>query len=300
MTPIKTNDTNRNIAERATPEAHGRDGHATHGQDAHATLQPATRPRSPRLALPSAGSIRLGTIHDYDRLDRFHYLAGRPAAHKLVWVIDAPTHLRDAAGPDIAAVLVVSPPVFNVRGRNVATAGRYAGADRREALRLLNRDLECISRVVVHPVFRGAGLSVALVKHAIATAATPYVEALAAMGAIHPLFEKAGMTAWHLESDRATRRLLAAAGEAGLSALDVAAVEPLRRVLAGEPGKGRFSRAARQRPSAAAVTRLQNEVDRCINLAFNPRRRARLADPLAELCRRTARQYVYYLASRQK
>ena len=95
----------------------------------------------------------------------------------------------------MAAVLVVSPPVPSVRGRNVATRRRYVMKDRRAALARLNAEMECISRVVVHPMFRGLGLAGRLVRHALATAETPFVEALAAMGKIHPLFLRGGMRA---------------------------------------------------------------------------------------------------------
>jgi GNAT superfamily N-acetyltransferase len=83
--------------------------------------------------------------------------------------------------------------VLDCRARNLATAGRFAGPDRRAAVARLNAEIECISRVVVHPMFRGAGLAVRLVRHVLATAPVRYVEALAAMGAIHPFFASAGM-----------------------------------------------------------------------------------------------------------
>lgn len=138
-----------------------------------------------------------GTIADYRPLGRFHYLAGPPAAHKRVWKIRTPPGLRHPGGPDVAAVLVVSPPVLNCRGRNAATAGRYVGAGdagaRRAAIAALNAEVECISRVIVHPMFRSCGLAVRLVRHALRHASAPRVEALASMGVIHPFFELAGM-----------------------------------------------------------------------------------------------------------
>ena len=154
---------------------------------------------SPGPARPRDWPIVAGTIRDYRALGRFHYVAGPPAAHKRVWVVPVPSGLRRLGDPVLAAVLVVSPPVLNCRGRNLATGGRFlirraVETDRRLAAALLNAELECISRVVVHPTYRGCGLAVRLVRHALATAATPLVEALATMGAVHPFFERAGMT----------------------------------------------------------------------------------------------------------
>ncbi len=142
---------------------------------------------------PSRWRIGLGTIHHYDALGQFHYLAGRPAAHKRVYIIRTPRHWRRQGGPDVAAVLVVSPPVITVRGRNVATFRRYVGPTRREALEKLNAEVECISRVVVHPTYRGVGLAKRLVRHAVATSPMPVVEALAAMGKMCPFFAAAGL-----------------------------------------------------------------------------------------------------------
>ena len=224
-----------------------------------------------------------GTIADYDALSWFHYLSGRPAAHKRVYVIRAPKR-GILGGPDLAGVLVISPPLANVRGRNLAAGERYTGSDRSGAMGLLNSEMECISRVVVHPIFRGCGLAVRLVRSAIANAETPMVEALAAMGTVNPFFAKAGMTAYPLGVDRHVGRLLSAAEAVGLSAADMAAVEPVKRLLRRKrSGPARF---------------LRRELDLAIKRTFSPAQLSRLTGADAEMCRRTARRYVYYLTSR--
>lgn len=238
---------------------------------------------------PRRWPVERGTIHDYHRLGCFHYLSGPPACHKRVYVIRPPRagargKWRDLTAAELAGVLVVSPPLPNVRGRNLATGARYAGPDRAAALELLNAEMECISRVIVHPTYRGCGLAVRLVRHALATARTPLIEALAAMGRIHPFFERAGMTAFHLPPDGHVSRLLSAAEAVGLSPSDLAAVRPVRKLLT-----------CRGSPEAAFLNR---ELDRCIERTFSVGWLDRLADPVAEMCRRTARQYVYYLAGR--
>ncbi len=233
---------------------------------------------------PWRGRIVRGSIADYDALSAFHYLAGRPAAHKRVYAIRSPKEIRRLGGPNVAAVVVVSPPLANVRGRNLATNRRYTGPDRSAAMALLNAEVECISRVVVHPIYRGCGLAVRLTAHALAKAQTPLTEALAAMGAVHPFFEQAGMTAYKLGPDQHVARLVSAAEAVGLSPADLAAVEPVRNLLARKQ-----SRRARF---------LHEELQRCLARIFSPAQQSRLADPIEETCRRTARQYVYYLAER--
>jgi ABC-type ATPase with predicted acetyltransferase domain len=146
------------------------------------------------LPEPAKWSIETGRLSDYRVLEPYHYITGPPACHKRVYVIRPPDCYRQLGAPAVAAVLVVSPPVIAVRGRNIATAGRYVGRHRRAALARLNREVECISRVIVHPMFRGCGLAVRLVRHAIATSPLPLMESLAAMGKVHPFFELAGMS----------------------------------------------------------------------------------------------------------
>lgn len=182
-----------------------RTGENYEGQASEQTV-PARRVRDPRC-----WPIERGSIRDYRTLAGFHYIAGPPAAHKRVYVIRPPEELRrgnvrgrEMFTPDVAAVLVVSPPVMCVRGRNVATAGRYIAprgvsrelqrTERRERLRRLNDEVECISRVIVHPIYRGSGLAVRLVRHALSETRMPLMESLAAMGGVHPLFTRSGFT----------------------------------------------------------------------------------------------------------
>ncbi len=228
-----------------------------------------------------------GTIRDYKALGVFHYLAGPPACHKRVHAVRARRSRRwgDVATADLAAVLVVSPPLLHVRGRNLATGGRYAGPDRAAAADLLNAEVECISRVIVHPTYRGCGLAVRLVRHALATAERPLVEALAAMGQVHPFLERAGMTPYRVAADDHVARLLSAGEAVGLSPEDLAAVRPVRRLLRRRGRKATF---------------LRQELDRCVEQALLAKQRRALADPVAEVCRRTARRYVYYLAETNK
>jgi len=151
---------------------------------------------------------------------------------------------------------------------------------------LLNTEVECISRVVVHPIFRSSGLAVRLVRHALAAAETPMVEALAAMGAVHPFFEKAGMTALPLPPDRHIARLLSAAEAVGLCPADLPAVRPVKNFLA--------------RRSTRKTRFFRREITLCLERMFSAAQRCRMGDPLAELCRRTARRYVYYYAFSSK
>jgi GNAT superfamily N-acetyltransferase len=166
--------------------------------------------------------LRPGSLADYRQLARHHYKAAAPATVTAVWTLADPRptvvgrYLHRTAEPQPVGVLVESLPSLSCRARDAATRGRYIRLDPRPRALLLNRELRCISRVVVDPRFRGLGLAVRLVRHALAHATTPYTEALAAMGHVHPFFVKAGMTAYPQPPLPKDRRLLDALQAIGL------------------------------------------------------------------------------------
>jgi len=88
--------------------------------------------------------------------------------------------------------------------------------------------MRCISRVVVHPQWRGLGLAVRLVRRGLATMTTPYTEALAAMGRVHPFFERAGMTAYRRWPHRRDQRLLDAMRSVGVEPWELASEKRMR------------------------------------------------------------------------
>jgi len=195
-------------------------------------------------------TLRAGALREYEALAPFHYLRARPATVSRVLVLeDRRERVADrfarlcgepAAGERgrVAAVLVESYPSLGCALRRAALGERYRGwGDRRASARVINAELRCISRVVVHPQWRGAGLAVRLVRAALATATTRYVEALAAMGRVHPFFERAGMTAyrrWPLPRDQ---RLRDALRFAGLEPWALASATRMRAALReGDPG----------------------------------------------------------------
>jgi len=59
--------------------------------------------------------------------------------------------------------------------------------------RLINEEIARISRVVIHPKFRGIGLGSFLVRETMPKVNAKVVEALAVMARYNPFFEKAGM-----------------------------------------------------------------------------------------------------------
>jgi GNAT superfamily N-acetyltransferase len=101
-----------------------------------------------------------------------------------------------AARETLVGVIVYSCSPLSLAARNRATGGRYRVGRNLAAGRLVNEELRIVSRVVIAPNWRGLGLASRLVAETLPRVGTPYVEALAAMGRVHPFFEQAGMTAY--------------------------------------------------------------------------------------------------------
>jgi GNAT superfamily N-acetyltransferase len=85
--------------------------------------------------------------------------------------------------------------VFGAPAATLSLRSRYFGLARprgRLALQALNRQLWLLSRVVLHPSYRGAGIAAAFVRRACQTCPVDWIETLTAMGQVSPLFERAG------------------------------------------------------------------------------------------------------------
>ncbi len=168
-------------------------------------------------------------------LERFHYRPGSPGAVSKVFALrvrknvqkggmdkrclsmyepsmihgqtslSVPPLNRDVIQDQIVGVIVYVMPTLNSRIRDRVTKGHYNTVSNPAAIKRLNDDFRRIARVVVHPAWRGIGLGRLLVRETLAKAGTPYVEASAAMGAVHPFFEQAGMTRHNPPEEEAYR-----------------------------------------------------------------------------------------------
>jgi GNAT superfamily N-acetyltransferase len=145
--------------------------------------------------------ITRGSLADYRTLAQFHYRSESPGAVLDVMRMELPgptvvgRFLNRRDDCQLVGVLVRSLPSLSCRLRDIATNHRYGKLPPRERAVMLNREVRCISRVVIDPRRRGMGLAVQLVKHAIdhPLPGTRFTESLAAMGRVSPFFERAGM-----------------------------------------------------------------------------------------------------------
>lgn len=136
-----------------------------------------------------------GDMSDYEPLAAYHYRGERPTVVKAVYVL-RPAKPLGCFGRRAAGVIVYTMPNPRVELRTVATGGLFAGLDRQTELAMLNRNVRCISRVIIEPRLRGIGLASRLVRETMPRMNVPIVEALGVMPRVNPFLERAGMKAF--------------------------------------------------------------------------------------------------------
>jgi GNAT superfamily N-acetyltransferase len=137
--------------------------------------------------------IERGSVDDYKKLSRYHYLAEKLGPFSDIFVLRCNGRLWLESHTEVVGVIVYTMPSCGLELRNIATGGMFIGLDRKTKMSVINEYVRCIGRVIVEPRFRGLGLARRMVRETVALVGVPIVEALAVMGFVHPFFEKAGM-----------------------------------------------------------------------------------------------------------
>ncbi len=128
--------------------------------------------------------IERGSVRDYRIFGPMHY------RHRDgLGFVDKVFLLKEAAGGDPLGILVFAHAPRELALRNRATEGRFIRNTRR-----LNRELRILRRLVMHPDVRGCGLGHWFVKRTLPQVGVRFIECLAVMGAVNPVFERGGMT----------------------------------------------------------------------------------------------------------
>ncbi len=143
-------------------------------------------------SLHKALEIVAGGLADYRQLVMHHYRDSCPAAVKAVFAL-RPKRRLSALGTKPAGAIVYAMPTPRVERRRAATGGVFADFDRQTELSLINRNVRCITRVVIEPRFRGIGLATRLVRDTMPKMNVPIIEALGVMPKVNPFLERAGM-----------------------------------------------------------------------------------------------------------
>lgn len=126
--------------------------------------------------------ISRGTKADWAYFAGWHY-----RGHGLGFV-KFMTVLWDGEEPVGMCVFVAPAKSLTHRNRYFGLTGRWS----RLGIRAISGQLVTLSRVVLHPTYRGAGNAAAFVRRSCELCGSAWVEALAAMGEFNPFFERAG------------------------------------------------------------------------------------------------------------
>ncbi len=169
--------------------------------------------RSPRAARPFSLrrtlTIEAGRKQDYEHFAAMHYRSAdelgfvdkvyllrergigrstRATAGAARGRRSGTTSLTTGRRDDILGIIVYAHGPRELALRNEATGGRFL-----RNLERLNRECRIIRRLVIHPDVRGCGLGRMLVRRTLSMVGTRFVECLATMGDVNPVFERAGM-----------------------------------------------------------------------------------------------------------
>jgi energy-coupling factor transporter ATP-binding protein EcfA2 len=127
--------------------------------------------------------VERGNIADYRRFAPMHY-----RDRDNVGFVDHVFVLRAGRGGEVLGVVVYGRAALELRPRNLATGGRFVRNGT-----LLNRELRVLKRLIIHPDLRGRGFGHQLVRRTLPLVGVRFVECLASLGLVNPVFEKAGM-----------------------------------------------------------------------------------------------------------
>jgi hypothetical protein len=163
--------------------------------------------------------IVTGTRADYESLSHYHYRESHIGPCAAIYALKG--KFRTAEQLEVAGVIVYSVPTAGAQMRNIATDGIFAGLDKSTQLKLINKNIRTISRVIIEPRFRSLGLAVRLVKKTMPLMNISFVEALAVMGRVNPFFEKAGMTRYDVPISTSCVRLVEAFSAVGIDDQDL-------------------------------------------------------------------------------
>lgn len=141
-------------------------------------------PKDRVVSLRRGACIERGSVRDYRTFSPMHY-RNRDG----LGFVDKVFLLREAPGKDPLGILVFAHAPRELALRNRATEGRFT-----RNMRRLNRELRILRRLVMHPDVRGCGLGHWFVQNTLPLVGVRFIECLAVMGAVNPVFEKAGMT----------------------------------------------------------------------------------------------------------
>ena len=136
--------------------------------------------------------IIAGNAADYKPLMRYHYQKDPPSIPEQVYKIVGKEPNRDA-WPNPMGIIIYSMPIPTLKARTTATKGYFRQANTNIGnLRLVNKKIRYISRIVVDPRFQKCGLGTWLLKDSLKRQTVPIVETLTPIDFTNKIFQTQG------------------------------------------------------------------------------------------------------------
>lgn len=143
-------------------------------------------PTPHKMSLERFMKIEKATHEEYMTLDRYHYIPGEP--------LIATNRFKLTYRDQIIGVIIYVSTFMQLALRNKVFPEYKGNLSQKEELSMtVNRDIVRLSRIIIHPKFRGVGLAQKLVRETLPLTGKRIVETVAAMPKYNPFFEKAGM-----------------------------------------------------------------------------------------------------------
>lgn len=143
-----------------------------------------------------------GQFSDYKTLSEYHYQRETPSLPEQIYKIRGNEKTHDSL-PDPIAVIVFSMPTVNLHGRTQATKG-YFRKPRTDIgkLRVVNKKIRYLSRIIVDPRFHKQGLGSWLIKDTLERQTIPIVETLTPIDYTNKMFQKLGFKLFNSPSPK--------------------------------------------------------------------------------------------------
>lgn len=137
------------------------------------------------------------TLTDYSTLAPYHYRTEPIKPATQIYKVRARAPNTDAF-PDPIAVIVYRKPIPDLRPRTTATKGFFhEPKSLSDRLRLVNKKIEYIARLIVDPRFHKMGLAAWLLRDTLERQHVPIVETLTPIDFTNKIFQKAGFRLYH-------------------------------------------------------------------------------------------------------
>lgn len=161
--------------------------------------------------------IAIARRSDYDRLSHYHYCLDEIGPTTQIYKIRAKAPYTSSF-PDPIGVAVYKAPIPDIRPRYGATKRFFKQPESRsDQLKLVNKNIEYLARIIIDPRFWKLGLASWLLKDTLERQTKPIIETLTPIDFTNKMFQKAGFKLYTTPAPTWYRRLVDCLYEAGLT-----------------------------------------------------------------------------------